>query len=98
MNTQELSKLDVKLCIIKGDENNTKRIPVTLTIKELLTISREQANKVGIMKKTPISLSYIDSENELIKVEDDSDVQMAYAVALTTDGKIKFQINYNTYT
>ena len=52
------------------------------------------ANKEGVNKKTSLTISYNDADNELIRVEDDSDLQMAYIIALTSDKKIKFIINY----
>jgi len=52
------------------------------------------ATKEGVDKKAPLTISYNDADNELIRVEDDSDLQMAYCIALSCDGKIKFIINY----
>ena len=52
------------------------------------------ATKEGVDKKAPLTISYNDADNELIRVEDDSDLQMAYCIALSSDGKIKFIINY----
>lgn len=52
------------------------------------------ATKEGVDKKAPLTISYNDADDELIRVEDDSDLQMAYCIALSSDGKIKFIIDY----
>lgn len=49
-----------------------------------------------MMKKAQIDASdrlsffYNDSDNEKIVIQDDSDLQMAYAMVVDTDKKIKF--------
>ena len=45
-----------------------------------------------VPKVGKFNIVYFDNDNERIKVEDDSDLQMAYALALSTDGKVKFFI------
>jgi len=52
------------------------------------------AKKEGVSKTSSLIISYVDAENETIRVEDDSDLQMAYVVALSGDRKIKFIITY----
>ena len=94
MNSQELSKLDVKLTLASENQSTIKRIFPFQTVKEILDAARQMANKEGVNKKTPLTISYNDADNELIRVEDDSDLQMAYIIALTSDKKIKFIINY----
>ena len=43
-------------------------------------------------KNDKICVFYIDTDNEKIAIQDDSDLQMAYALALTSDKKVKFLI------
>ncbi len=94
MNSQELSKLDVKLTLASESQSTIKRIFAFQTVKEILDAARQMATKEGVNKKTPLTISYNDADNEQIRVEDDSDLQMAYCIALTSDKKIKFIINY----
>jgi len=74
MNTQELSKIDIKLAIAGENQSAIKRIPAFQTMKEILDVARQMANREGVFKKSPLTISYIDSENETIRVEDDSDL------------------------
>jgi len=94
MNTSQVSMLDVKLALPGDNQSNIKRIQPLHTVKEILDVARQMATKEGVSKKAPLTISYTDADNELIRVEDDSDLQMAYCIALSTDGKIKFVINY----
>ena len=94
MNTQELSKLDVKLTLASDNQSTIKRIHPFQTVKEILDVARQIATKEGVNKKSPLTISYNDADNEIIRVEDDSDLQMAYCIALSSDKKIKFIINY----
>lgn len=74
------------------NETSLKRIPAVQTHKELHDQCRQLINKRAIPKVSKFNIVYFDSDNERIKVEDDSDLQMAYAVALSADGKVKFYI------
>jgi len=94
MNVSQVSMLDVKLTLAGDNQSNIKRIQPFHTVKEILDVARQMATKEGVSIKAPLTISYTDADNELICVEDDSDLQMAYCVALSTDGKIKFIINY----
>lgn len=47
------------------------------------------ADKVGVVSKE-LSIFYYDSENDKVAVQDDDDIQMAYAIAGSTDRKVKF--------
>ena len=94
MNVSQVSMLDVKLTLAGDNQSNIKRIQPFHTVKEILDVARQMATKEGVSIKAPLTISYTDADNELICVEDDSDLQMAYCIALSTDGKIKFIINY----
>ena len=92
MNQSQVINLDVKLSLEVDYETSLKRIPAVQTHKDLYDQCRQLINKRAIPKVSKFNIVYFDSENERIKVEDDSDLQLAYAVALSSDGKIKFHI------
>ena len=92
MNQSQVINLDVKLSLEVDDETNLKRIPTVQTHKDLHDQCRQFINKLNIHKVSKFNIVYFDCDNERIKVEDDSDLQMAYAVALSADGKVKFHI------
>ncbi len=50
--------------------------------------------KADIEVSERIALFYYDQDNEKIVIQDDSDLQMAYAMVVDTDKKIKFQIEF----
>ena len=92
MNQSQVINLDVKLSLNIDNETSLKRIPSVQTHKDLHDQCRQFINKLAIPKVSNFNIVYFDSDNERIKVEDDSDLQMAYAVALSADGKLKFHI------
>jgi prephenate dehydratase len=92
MNQSQVINLDVKLSLNIDNETSLKRIPAVQTHKDLHDQCRQFINKLQIPKVSSFNIVYFDSDNERIKVEDDSDLQMAYAVALSADGKLKFHI------
>jgi hypothetical protein len=67
-----------------------KRIPAVETHDELFKQVKALAKKAEIDESLKLEVFYIDSDNEKIYVSDDSDIQMAYALALSSDNKVKF--------
>jgi hypothetical protein len=59
-----------------------------------MAFARSMAKKEGILKNAPLTLCYYDADNDLIRVEDDNDLQTAYCIALSSDKKIKFIVNH----
>ncbi len=46
--------------------------------------------KTDVDPNEKIAIFYFDCDNEKITIQDDSDVQIAYATALSYDKKVKF--------
>ena len=92
MNQSQVINLDVKLSLEVDNETSLKRIPAVQTHKDLHDQCRQLINKRAIPKVSNFKIVYFDAENERIKVEDDSDLQMAYAVALSSGGRLKLHI------
>ncbi len=92
MNQSQVTALQVKLSLEHNDETLLKRIPAVQTHSELYKQVQALAKKADIDETTKLEVFYIDSDNEKIYVTDDSDIQMAYALALSSDNKVKFQI------
>jgi hypothetical protein len=80
------------LSINVDEETHIKRITSVQTFEELQKQCRQFINKLAIPKVSKYNVVYFDSDNERIKVEDDSDLQLAYAMALSGEGKVKFHI------
>lgn len=51
------------------------------------------ADKAGVASKE-LSIFYYDCENDKVAVQDDDDIQMAYAIAGSTDRKVKFIVEF----
>lgn len=47
-------------------------------------------NKAEVDEKEKIQVYYVDTDNEKITIQEDSDLLMAYAVSASIDKKIKF--------
>ena len=47
-------------------------------------------NKAEVDEKEKIQVYYVDTDNEKITIQEDSDLLMAYAVCASIDKKIKF--------
>jgi len=93
MNESQIKALDIKISLEVDNETSIKRIPSTVqTYKDLHVQCRQLINKRTTPQVTNFNVVYFDQENERIKVEDDSDLQLAYALALSLEGRIKFHI------
>jgi len=92
MNQSQVTDLQVKIALDFNDDTVIKRIPNVQTFELLIQQAQNVCKKAGVDKDTQIHISYIDSDNEKIGVADDSDLQMAYALALSSDKKVKFNI------
>lgn len=92
MNQSQVTDLQVKIALDYNSDTVIKRIPNVQTYKELHAQARKVCNRSGVDKSTKIHFNYVDADNEKIGVEDDSDLQMAYALALSSDKKVKFNI------
>lgn len=64
-------------------------------MKELAGHARLMCTTSDLNTADKMKVFYIDTDNEKIAIEDDSDLQMAYALALTSDNKVKFMIESN---
>lgn len=71
MNQSQVINLDVKLSLTLDDDVSIKRIPAVQTHKELHDQCRQFINKRKVSK---FNIVYFDSDNERIKIEDDSDL------------------------
>jgi len=92
MNQSQVINLDIKLSLTVDEDTSVKRIPVVQTHKDLHNQCLKLIHSMKVPKVGNFNIVYFDTDNERIKVEDDSDLQMAYALALSTDGKVKFFI------
>ena len=85
---QNLTELSVKLAL----DTTVKRLPAPQNMKELGTQARLLATNLGVPASEKIEIFCIDTDNEKIAIQDDSDLQMSYALALTSDKKVKFMV------
>lgn len=92
MNHSQVTDLQVKLCLELNDDVILKRIPNVQTFKELREQCRQICNKADVDKAEKITIFYMDCDNDKVGVADDADLQMAYALALSADKKVKFLI------
>jgi hypothetical protein len=90
MNQSQVTDLQVKLSLEINDQTILKRIPAVQTFKELMQHATKQCPEQ--LRAEKIHLYYLDADQERIGVADDSDLQMAYALALSSDKKVKFHI------
>jgi hypothetical protein len=89
-----LSELSVKLAL--GDI--VKRLQAPQNMKDLSTQARLLCTNSGLSAAEKLEVFYIDTDNEKIAIQDDSDLQMAYMMALTSDNRVKFMIATQTST
>lgn len=61
-------------------------------MKDLEQQCRLMCNNAQIPSSEKLQIFYIDTDNEKIAIQDDSDLQMAYALAITSDKRVKFMI------
>ena len=78
----------VKLSLVIDDKIILKAIPTVQSYKELMQYAISFCHEQNRYEK--ITVNYLDSDKELIDIADDSDLQMAYAMA--SENKIKFNI------
>ena len=95
MNQSQVSDLQVKLSLDYNNNTVIKRIPNVQTYNDLLKQAQAVCSKAGVDPSVKIHLKYFDADNERVGVEDDSDLQLAYASALSSDKRVKFQIELN---
>ena len=88
MNQSQITDIDVKLSF----QGNVKRIPNVQTWNDLCAQATAFVKASGVKEFQPstLSITYVDSDNDTIHIADDSDLQIAYVVALQTERKIKF--------
>jgi hypothetical protein len=89
-----LSELSVKLAL--GDI--VKRLPAPQNMKDLAVQCRLISTNSGLPTTEKLEVFYIDTDNEKIAIQDDSDLQMAYMMALTSDNRVKFMVATSTCT
>lgn len=77
-----------------GFNNAVKRIPNVQTYAELVAQATAFVTSTGAVTTQPkqLTITYIDSDKDEIHIGDDSDLQIAYVVAIQTERKIKFLI------
>lgn len=90
MNQSQVNDVQVKLSLEINDKITLKYIPAVQTVKDLITHAINLCPEH--LRSEKIFIHYFDSDRERIDVSDDSDLQMAYAMALSTDRRIKFHI------
>ena len=84
--------LDVKLSLdvaAQGKSPVVKRVMAS-NFEQLLTTAKNLATKNGVNSES-INLRYHDGDNWVV-VEDDDDVQLAFSLALSSNGKVIFTI------
>ena len=81
MNSQnnDYTNIDVKIAI----DDLTKRVMTPNTFASLQEQVSGLKKRVGLEAEAKHNISYVDSEDEHCIVEDDDDLQMAYAKALS---------------
>lgn len=80
--------IDVK---IEMPNNMTKRVKTPLSFEALFSQVRTLAAAKGIAE--PLAIRYVDLDGESVVIEDDTDLEMAYTCALSSDKKIKFIVD-----
>lgn len=83
MNTQanNSNPIDVKICF--GDL--TKRVKAPADFTNLQEQVKSVRSRAGMPSEASFDISYVDSEDEHCIVEDNDDLEMAYAKALSKD-------------
>jgi len=84
----QVQELSVKLAL----DTTVKRLSVPQNYKELETQARLLATNVGCAPSEKLAIFYIDTDEEKIAIQDDSDLHMSYALALTSDRRVKYMI------
>ena len=92
MNSNPNSKLDVKLCLDMSAQRMSpivKRVMAT-DFDTLTAQAKKLASKHGV-NENECQLRYHDGDNWVI-VEDDQDLELAFAIATSTNMKLTFNI------
>ena len=101
MNRSQTVDLTVKACLELGSvEPIIKHIPTAQTFQELFRACKQICKAAGVPKPVKLHkmrIVYLDVEGDKIEVTDDSELQMAYATALSFDSKVKFFIELTDY-
>lgn len=92
MNQSQVTDLQVKLSLEINDETILKRIPTVQTFDELMQQVKKVCKKAEVDTKQKLSVFYMDADNDKIRVYEDVDLQMAYALALSSNNRVKFHI------
>jgi hypothetical protein len=88
-----LDALDIKICLHTEDDTAIKRIPARInSFAALKAIARTMCDKNGVDSARNFKINYKTEENEAIDVEDDADLEVAYAIALSVSSAVKFNI------
>jgi hypothetical protein len=79
-----LDALDIKLCLNNDDDIAIKRIPARInSFAALKAIARTMCDKNGVDGARTFKINYQTEHDEAIDVEDDADLEVAYAIALS---------------
>ena len=93
MNPTELRQLDVKIAFTPNDRTELiKRVPAQSNLVKMRELAALMLTKTPLPEGTAFTLSYKDSSEDVCQVEDDNDLQMAYAIALSDSKKLKLNI------
>ena len=80
MNTQaNTNSIDVKICL----DDLTKRVKAPSDFANLQDQVRSLRSRAGLPSESKFDICYVDSEDEHCIVEDNDDLEMAYAKALS---------------
>jgi hypothetical protein len=91
--TRALDALDIKICLTHGDDLAIKRIPARInSMADLSAIARTLCDKNGVSTECDFKITYQTEHDEAIDVEDDADLQVAYAIALSGSKQLRFNI------
>jgi len=87
-NMSQFAGLDVK---IQTPDNLAKRVKTPMTFNQLSTMVNALVKSKGLDISSPPTISYRDADEEVIVVEDDLDLEMAYTIATSAmEKRIKF--------
>ena len=90
---QKLDSLDIKLCLHVDDDVTIKKLPQRIdSLDQLTKIARNLCDKNDVPAERKFKITYFDTDNEKVHLLEQDDLDVAYAIAIGGNQKLKFMI------
>lgn len=90
---QKLDSLDIKLVLQVDDDVTIKKLPQRVDSLDYLTkIARNLCDKNDVPAERKFKITYLDTDNEKVHLLEQDDLDVAYAIAIGGNQKLKFNI------